>query len=109
MKREEIIKTSFGETSIKVVACDNCGGGETAVTNDYYPNIGWMRMERLKTKEDGTPMPNTKEQLDFCSTDCTIRFLAPGIYDTDPNVVIKTIQNLKRIEKDLDDRPLSTT
>lgn len=99
-RHEELVKTEFGEAKIPVFKCDMCGE-HTVPPNTWGMKAGWMQLRRAGKDAQGGMNENSREELDFCSVDCTVRFLVPDIYSTDPIAVTNAIANLRSIEESL--------
>jgi hypothetical protein len=100
MRVSEKVSTAYGEGSVRLVVCDLCNKREAMISESTYDlNDGWFKMSQTDYSKDNN-YPARKEQ-EFCSSECVVRHLAPGLLDQDPLVVQAAINSLKRIEQDL--------
>jgi hypothetical protein len=99
MRTSEDVDTRFGPASVPVIVCDTCGRKITmqSISSWDVPS-GWS----LLTRRTADGLGAAKSNQDFCSDECVVRSILPGIYDEDPHVVVEAVGKLKQMARDLD-------
>lgn len=100
MKIDEKLNSSAGPVTVALVKCDHCGRTRVNESSWKVPHP-WSKFSRQKNPTDKGSNPPMVE-MDFCSDECLIMTVQPGLLDVDPHVVADTIRSLKTMVQSLD-------